>query len=327
MARSLANDYEILFASSEKYSQYIEKEGFSQFPYQALDEKYIMQCASEFTFDWINEKNLTQQFDQQVALIKKYEPKLVLGDMSITLKMAAESTNVKFVSLVNSYMTSYYQPVRQISRKHPQFEFKKKVPVKVFDFITIFAEKFQHYKVHAAFKSIRKKYALQNKYFFLDEFEGDETWICDDMSLFPMTKIPSSFKIVGPLIYHSNEDESELLEALDKTKENILVTMGSTGNWQEVNFLNEEKFRKYNLIVLGDLENVLYQKWFIKRDFADLNTLLPHTKLLIFHGGNGTLYQGLKHKVKMLCFPVHFEQEWNVHQLEKMNLIDDSILR
>ncbi|RYF20266.1 MAG: hypothetical protein EOO42_12735 [Flavobacteriales bacterium] len=38
---------------------------------------------------------------------------------------------------------------------------------------------------------------------------------------------------------------------------------------------------------------------------------------MICHGGNGTLYLGILTNVYMLCLSSHFEQEWNVHALEK----------
>ncbi|MBK6523543.1 MAG: hypothetical protein IPG08_15185 [Sphingobacteriaceae bacterium] len=42
--------------------------------------------------------------------------------------------------------------------------------------------------------------------------------------------------------------------------------------------------------------------------------------------GNGTIYHGIENKTPMLFVTTHFEQEWNVQQLEALELgkcIDD----
>ena len=326
LAKKWSNSYEIWFAGSSKYEVYIIKEGFKQFNFKGIDENEVMSNSNEFRFDWLNEKNLESQFLAQIEIIEKYQPDVVMGDMSVTLKMAAAYCKVKFIGLVNSYMTPYYQPIRKISRKHPDYEMIKNIPSFILNPMTKMIEKIYHYKIHKAFKSLRSKYHLKSYYFFNDELQGDETLICDDPILFPLKKIPSNYQVIGPLIYEFDSDETDLLVQLQPGKKTIVVTMGSTGNWQEVAYLNDEKYRIFNLVILGDSKDVLYQPWMIKKAFANLDKILPFSNLLIFHGGNGTLYTGLKHKIKMKCYPSHFEQEWNVDRLDKNGWLDNEEL-
>ena len=50
----------------------------------------------------------------------------------------------------------------------------------------------------------------------------------------------------------------------------------------------------------------------------NIDEAMKVTNLMICHGGNGTIYYGLRHGVYMLCITSHFEQEWNVHALERI---------
>jgi UDP:flavonoid glycosyltransferase YjiC (YdhE family) len=326
LAKKWSGTYEIWFAGSSKYEDYITKEGFRIFNFKGIDEHEVMKSSNQFLFDWLNEKNLESQFLEQIQIIQTYQPEVVMGDMSVTLKMAAEYCKVKYISLVNSYMTPYYLPVRKISRKHPNYKIVKYFPAPILNPLTKLIERIYHYKIHKAFKLLRSQYSLQSYYFFLDELQGDETLICDDVVLFPLKKTPPTYRVIGPLIYQVDEEEATLVAQLRPDKKTVVVTMGSTGNWKEVAFLNDEKYNIFNLVILGDSKNILYQPWMIKKSFADLEKILPHSSLLIFHGGNGTLYTGIKFKVKMKCYPSHFEQEWNVDRLEKKGWIDHAVL-
>ncbi len=54
--------------------------------------------------------------------------------------------------------------------------------------------------------------------------------------------------------------------------------------------------------------------------FLDHNSILPFAKVMICHGGNGTIYQALAHGVPVLGITSMFEQEWNMQQVRQHGL-------
>jgi UDP:flavonoid glycosyltransferase YjiC (YdhE family) len=320
LAKKLRNQYEIQFAYSRSYNHFVEKEGFNYFHCKGFDPVQVMDCVKRFDFSWLNEKDLEDVFKSQLECIRILKPSAVLGDTAPTLKMAAEKTGVLYYSLMNGYMSKYYSHIRKLSRTHPAYKYSLKLPGEVFDFITQKAESIAFYLVHKPFKKLRKKYKLLQFKSYLDELEGDTNLICDLPELFPQKKLPGNYRTISPL-FHSSFNESDNLPInLDSSKKTIFVSMGSSGDWEQVKFLNDPYYTKYNIVTAADYHRIIDAPHIIRENFVNASSLFPYTDLVICHGGNGTIYQALSFGVPLLCITSHFEQEWNVHGLERLNL-------
>jgi UDP:flavonoid glycosyltransferase YjiC (YdhE family) len=318
LARIFKKRYAILFAHSESYSSFVENEGFGTFKCKNFEAREVMECAVKFDFSWLNEVILEELFLDQVRCLTELKPTFVIGDTSPTLKMATEKIGIKYVSLMNGYMSRYYEKVRKLSRTHPAYKYSQQLPENVIDWITKFAERLAFHNVHKPFKKIRKKYSLSKQDSYLKELEGDQNLICDLPELFPQKVLPSNYKWIAPL-FHSNSKVSsrQVVHQLDPEKKTIFVSMGSSGDWSKVSFLNDEYFKKFNIITAADRFKVLNGQHIIKEHFVNANNLFPSTDLVICHGGNGTIYQALFFGIPVLCKTSHFEQEWNVQAIER----------
>ena len=254
----------------------------------------------------------------QVRVIDEMKADLVIGDMAPTLKMAAQFTGVHHISLLNGYMTKYYQFTRKISRTHKAYDLLKMFPEPLENLFTSLGEGLAFRHIQKTFNQIRKKYSLDKVKDYLSEMEGDETFICDSLALFPLKPLPATYKVLGPLIYDvPSMDEQALNEAIAH-RPVICVCMGSTGDWESLRFLNDPYYSRYAVIATSDKEQVLSASHIISFPFINLDQVLKRCKLMICHGGNGTIYTGIKNEVFMLCLPSHFEQEWNISALEKI---------
>lgn len=320
LARHLSPYFKIRFAYHPAYSHFIEREGFTSFNCHTLNENDILENVKEFDFSWLNGQNLEAMFKSQVAVIQDLNPVAVLGDAMPTLKMAAEYTGVHYLSLINAYMSHYYAGKRSLSKTHFAYKYVSKLPAAVKDFITEQGEALAFKQVHLPFKKLREKYLLQPQHHYLNEIEGDQTLVCDLDGLFPLKDAPANFYRIGPLLYSNTIHDDTILPVPAPEKKTIYVSMGSSGNWEDVAFLNKKHYRKYNIIATGDSNNVLTAPHIIKQNFIDAAKVLPMADLVICHGGNGTLYQALSYGVPILCNATHFEQEWNVDALQKSGL-------
>lgn len=314
------SEYEVLFAHSEKYNMYVERAGFKSFFVEHFDSDMVMQQAAEFKFSWLNYNDIERIYTSQVKAITEHKPCMVISDTAPTLKMAAEKTNAKHVSLMNAYMCKYYDGTRGVSRTHYSYQHLQKLPPNVAKLITRLAEKAAFNNIHKPFKQLRKLNNLGKKKNYLDELEGDENLICDSSEIFQLRNAPANYRFIGPLSYNNTTIESTLIQSLDTNKPVICVCLGSSGNWPAIKFLAQEKYAIANWIIAGDLTKQLQAPHLSHRDFINLNTILPLCDLLICHGGNGTIYEGLKHKKQMLFFTNHFEQEWNAQRLSELGL-------
>lgn len=319
LARHLSPYFKIKFAGHPEYNHFVEKEGFAFFDSIYMDEKEVMQDVNDFNFSWLNEKDLEISFRSQATAIENLKPMAVLGDAVPSLKMAAEYTGVHYISLINSYMSRHYAHVRNISRTHPAYPFVSKLPAALKKFLITQGEAMAFRQVHKPFKELRTKYNLKPVNHYLSEIEGDRTLLCDMQCIFPTQALPGSFISIGPLIYSGGFQKSKL-PCISPDKKTIYVSMGSTGNWKNVLFLNDPFYSKFNVITASDKENILDAPHITKTAFLDVRDFFPAVDLVICHGGNGTIYQALQYGIPLLCKTAHFEQEWNVAGLQNAGL-------
>lgn len=311
-------EYEIYFLSAKEYNAFVFEHGYQVFDGKQFNAEEVMQCSNRFDFSWLNATDLEEVMLDQVRAIKALKADLVIGDMAPSLKMAATLTSVHHISLLNGYMTKYYQFTRKISKRHKAYGLLQALPPSLENIFTGLGERLAFYHIQKNFNQVRKKHGLPLLADYLIEIEGDETFICDSPILFPLKSLPKSYKVVGPLIYDVPPMSEHLLNSAIGDKPVICICMGSTGNWEALRFLNDDYYSKYAVITTGDAKKVLSASHIISFSFINLDQVLQRTKLMICHGGNGTVYTGIKNNVFMLCLSSHFEQEWNISAVEKM---------
>ena len=312
------DEYEVLFLDSPQFNSYIHRHDYNTFKAEQFDARKVMECAAKFDFSWLNEQDIERVFLSQANAIEKYKPYLVIGDTAPALKMAAEINGVEYIALMNGYMTKYYAYTRKLSITHKAYKYSQKVPEKYFDKITEFAENLSFGVVHKPFRKLRKKYGLKKFKSYLDEMEADKNLVCDLPELFPQKELPAHYALIPSLFYNDQSSEEALIKQIPTNKPLICICMGSTGDWESLRFLNDPYYSRYTILTAADTNRVLHADHIIARDFVNLNQVLDKAKLLICHGGNGTIYYGLLKGLYMFCISSHFEQEWNIHALQRI---------
>lgn len=311
---------EVLFASSRHYDHFVRQAGYQTFDAEHFDAAGVMACAAKFDFSWLNKKDIERVFLSQVKAITALKPGRVIGDTSPALKMAAEYTQVPCTALMNGYMSRYYALVRALPQTHPGHAYLSRLPPAVSNAIIRLAERISFRSVHRPFRQLRRQYGLKAVFDYLSEMEGDTNLICDEAWLFPQKALPQHYRLIGPLLYASGDNETALISGLPPGKKVILVCMGSSGSWEPLRFLSSPQYAGFTILTAGDTAAVIRGDHVIARRFVSLPAILPHCSLLICHGGNGSIYQGIKHKLPVLCLTSHFEQEWNVQRLQELGL-------
>ena len=310
--------YDIHFAASDVYDHYVQRAGYKSFPCEQFDAERVMEDSRRFDFAWLNDADINRVFNSQLECIRDLQPEQVIGDMAPTLRMAAELTGVRYISLQNGYMTPYCVGCRSLPTKHPAYGYFHRLPKNLLDRLTAYGETLAFKRIHKPFGRIRQRNKLKQFDSYLDEMQGDENLICDLPELFPQKNLPANFRFIAPLIYRESTSENTWLGEVDRSRPVIVVSMGSTGQWERLQFLNSDIYSAFTIITAGDKSAVLDASHIIARPFVDMAEVLAISDLMICHGGNGTIYHGLQASVFMLCLTSHFEQEWNVKALERL---------
>jgi len=314
-ALELKDYFDIYIRQSDKYSNWIKEAGLKTFNCIDLIAETALEKIGNFDFSWLNAKDLETVYLEQRKVINEFNPVFVIGDTSFTLKMAAETTKTQYLSILNGYSTKYYKFTRMLAPSHPVFPFISWFPDFLLEPMVKLGEAYNFSNILKEFNKVRSKYELDKSDYYLDELSGNMNFICDLPELFPQKNLPDNYYFIGPLFPENTKNEKQLIERLNSNKETILVTIGSSKEWHHLSFLNNDIFSKFNIIVVGDKSNILSAPFFIKTSFVNFNEILPKVDLVICHGGNGTLYNALIHKIPVLCYESHLEQTWNVQRI------------
>jgi UDP:flavonoid glycosyltransferase YjiC (YdhE family) len=326
LAKHLQLYYNIKFLHSSRYHSFVLEAGFDTFECAALDAEKVQRSVQSFDFSWLNESDLSYIYKKQVEVIGKLKPQAVLGDMSPTLKMAAEKTGTHYLSLINGYMSKHYAYVRRMPKSYPLYKLFNLLPPSLFSFFTNVGEHMYFHDIHRPFSKIRKRAGLSIKHSYMQELEGDTNLLCDLQELFPQRDLPSNYYLIPPLFHKLDDNENGAIRRLDARKKTLYVSMGSTGNWNDVSFLNHSTYEKFNIVTAGNSGNVIHGSNVFSYPFINSARLFNITDIVICHGGNGTFYQALSFGIPVLCKTSHLEQGYNVDGLERLQLgksIDD----
>jgi UDP:flavonoid glycosyltransferase YjiC (YdhE family) len=320
LAQYLNSYFEIQFLFSERYISFIEGEGYSTFNCASFNADKVQEGVRKFDFSWLNEQDIEKVYLDQVRIINELKPAVVLADTVPTLRMAAEKTGTTYLTLTNGYMTSYYANVRKMPGSHPLYKYIKVLPGPLAKQLIKKGEALAFEKIHQPFRKVRERYGLAFKQSYQQETEGDVNLICDLPELYPQKNLPPNYHFIPALFYEAKIDSVEIINKLDKNKKTLFVSMGSTGEWNNVSFLNDLFFTRYNIITAGDLLKVVKTTNVVAASFVNIRHVFPFVDLVLCHGGNGTIYQALSYGLPILCKTSHFEQEWNVEAIEQLKL-------
>lgn len=320
LALFLPEDYELYFPAHPYYSAILEPR-INLFACENFKAAEVMQAAKNFDFSWLNKKNIERIYRAQVACLLLHQADFVISDASPSLRMAAETVGVPMLSVLNGYMSRYYERVRQLSRTHVAFQLLKALPPGLAKNITEKAERLALKKVHLPFRSIRRDYGLSTQRDYLSECEGELTLICDRPELFPQKNLPVSFRFVGPL-FHSSTSALTNISWKKVHSKRLVVSYGSTGDSEHFKFLASPLFSSYEILFAG-CSSAPDAPHIRAISFTNLVPLLATAAILICHGGNGTTSAALAAGIPSLCITTHFEQEWNVQGLEAMGFGED----
>lgn len=314
LADAIKNFATCIFAT-EKFSKLIKSRHYESAHYKSLSSEMIIKMGQQNDSSWVSAKNLEPVIEDQIQLIKVIKPDYIINDYSFTAHLAAEHLNIPCVSLINGLFSNQLAIQKPIPLTHPLAKFKFLIP----NFIIRAGQNIIFKILHRPYRQIRKKRGLSLKNrTFMDEFKGDISLILDSNEFAPQTHLPPNTFFLGPIYHTDTKVENLILESLDPNKKTLLVNMGSSGSTEQVQFLNDEYFCKYNVLIVGDHSECLSAPQFIKAKFLSLESVLPKVDLVFNQGGTGNIFQSLAHGVPIFCYPTFFEQDWNSLRVQEL---------
>ncbi|MBX7255072.1 MAG: hypothetical protein K1Y02_01830 [Candidatus Hydrogenedentes bacterium] len=237
---------------------------------------------------------LHEIIESHVEIIRREKPDIVVGDSSVSASTSAYITGIPVACVQGAYFLDHIN-------SNPYY----RMHLRSWDRWNLEPMRRRVYKRHGV-KPVNAMRLLCS----IPILSPDLPTLYD-----PSPRCPH-YHTVGPILFDHPAPPPEWMDELDDGTPNIYVSMGSTGIFDT--FLNRtyEALGKlpYRFLVTtgGQVSKDTMQQApanFRFAEFAHGGDILRHCAAMVYHGGNGTMYQGLAAGVPMVAVPAHLEQE------------------
>jgi len=310
--------HDVAFASDGEYMRLPRDAGFPVCGARALAPDHVLACSRSGRVNWWDLEEIERMVDDELRVFRELDPDLVIGDFRLTLSSSCERHGVPFASVLNASWTNYFAaPLRApehlvVTRLLGRSLTTRLLPLVKSTILWLDARPFRRY---------RRRHGLSPRGNIWDVWRGDLNLMVDTPDYGPTRDLPDSFHYVGPTIWEPDLPPPPWLEELDPRRPTLYFTMGSTGH---------ARFFELAMELFGDSDfqvlmttagmasfDTVPDNVFVA-DFAPGSALMAIADLVVCQGGNGTIYQALRHGVPIIGIPTMHDQEFNLDRVESL---------
>lgn len=310
--------WQVVLASDPRYMHLVGPLGFEVLDIQTMPAARFQHAISTGgpIFDF---PTLDRYVSDDLKLLARTQPQLVVGDFRISLSVSARRAQVPFVNLTNAY----WSPLARIRRLVPEFAWVQRTGAPL---AQLAFSGFQRigYALHAVpVNRIRRLHGMHSigHDFRAALMDGDLTLFADVPDIIPMAELPARQRFIGPVPWSPNVPLPAWwadIERRNADRPLVYVSLGSSG---------PEDVLPRVLQALADLPvDVMASAAGRQRIAATANVrvadMLPGdlacelADLVICNGGSPGTYQALMHGKPVVGLATNMDQFLNMAAVE-----------
>lgn len=262
---------------------------------------------------------LTHYVEEDLALIARVRPDLVVGDFRLSLAVSAPLRHVPYAAVVNAY----WSPYAEIDYPVPDLAMTRILGVaraqKLFDVVRPLA-----FALHARpLNRVRRKFGLPSLGPDLRQAYswGDYTLYADLPELVSIPHLPANHRHLGPVLWSTKTALPEWWGRLSEDKPLVFLSLGSSGQASLVPMALGALSRlpltvavaTAGKVVLADAPENAHVTDFLPIDIAS-----RRARLVICNGGSLSTYQSLASGVPVIGICSNMDQLLNMRAVERL---------
>lgn len=259
---------------------------------------------------------------EEVRLIEAFQPDVVVGDFRPTAAISSRLAGVPYVSVVNGYVTDYFDPVDVLIP-----EAQSVLRHKIASVIGCGIQAVQKRSLAAPFRQVARHHRLKGLDSLYDFLAGDLTLIADLPEFCPLPQLPASYHYVGPLVWEgAGETTPVYLETRDRSRPLLYATIGNTGQESLLQRVVEayRDDKTFDVVATTgqyvDPSRIPSAKNIHVERFIPGSLVLQQCVAAIHCGGNGTTYQVIANGVPAVVVPFNNDQTINAWLIKRRRL-------
>ena len=319
LAKALDPDlYEIVVASDPRYLALERPFDCTFHPIRSVPSAEFAQALARGK-PLYSVETLTQYVEDDLALLDRIKPDLVVGDFRLSLAVSAPLRHIPYAAVVNAY----WSPYADIAYPVPDLPMTRFLGVqlaqKLFDAVRPIA-----FALHARpLNRVRRKFGLpqlgpdlRNSYTW-----GDYTLYADIPEVAPTHNLPAHHRYLGPVLWSAKNPLPDWWNSLPEDKPVVFLTLGSSGQADLLPIaLSGLSQLPVTVIVatagkiaLADVPTNAYIT-----DYLPVDVVTQRSQILISNGGSLTIYQALTSGVPVIGICSNMDQLLNMNALERL---------
>ncbi len=319
--------HEVVFAGESPKIKFIEQEGFSVLPLHEPDPDVLFGNIRKGKLRFMSDVEIERMIEADIALYREVKPDLILTDGRFTAPISTHIAGLRHAAIVNVSSTEYRAlPYIPFFEWIPEWFIKRNTGMwRMFGLLNLKLEMLVFDNVMNVFKKLSKRYNLKRTITATNCLTGkDITLLADIPEYFPTKNLPPNYHYIGPLTWKSNLPNPSWWPLHKNGKALVYITMGTTGIKDFFQII-------YNLLMKNDLLAVITTGGQIQNlstipdkliieDYVDGDLMMETSDVVVCHGGNGTIYQALRHGKPIIGIPTIPDQKFNMRRVETLGV-------
>ena len=268
---------------------------------------------------------LTRMIEADLELAGRIRPDVVLTDGRFSAGVSMQIGGYRHAAIVNVSSCEY--------RALPYIPFFEWIPRKLApegsalrtftNTINLSLEMTVFDAAMPDFSRLSRKHALKKGMTATNCLTGaDLTLLADIPQYFPTRNLPPDYQYVGPLGWELPQEAPSWWPPCLRPSPMVYVTMGTTGIpdfFQMLMELLEHEGMNAVITTGGQIQGLIPPSPFIHvEEFMDAERAIQASDAVICHGGNGSIYQALRHGRPIVGIPSIPDQKFNMRRVESL---------
>ncbi|MBD2463098.1 hypothetical protein H6G89_18850 [Oscillatoria sp. FACHB-1407] len=322
-----ARGHEIIFAGEGKCLDIVGHESFTVLELLDVPFEQIINAfrTTNFSLLYGNASEMEAYVQAELTLYQQIKPDLVLTDDRRTASISTAIANLPHIAVVNAHVTNYSQFPLLLPLLGSSVGYPLPAPLNTLLYQTQVKIERQVYNTALkGIQTVQRNYGLEPAFAYQVAQGKDLTLIADIPEFTPLHNPPQTFHYVGPITWQSSLPAPQFLEQFKSYPKRAYLVLGSGGFKEFFKYLSVFERSDFAIaIAAGELVHEapahLPKNVFVER-YINADLLLPHCDAIVCHGGNGTVYQALRHGVPVIAIPFHNEQDYNARRVQQLGL-------
>lgn len=314
------NRYKIFFATDPRYNELFPGLSGCRYDIWSVSSEDFLHALSSGSPVYSN-RTLERYVEDDLELIDKLKPDLIVGDFRLSLSVSARIRNIPYATISNAYWCVYSSNKYTV----PQLPMTRLLGVGLsqvlFDMVRPFV-----FGLHCIpMNNVRRKYGLKSLGHDLRAVytDADEVLLADVPDYFPISEEAVNHRYLGPVLWSPSHKIPSWWKDVDRTRPVVYVTLGSSGCIELLPCVLEALSRLPVTVIATTAgrsvlesipDNVLVSE-FIPGDEAT-----GMAALVICNGGSLTTYQAIQNGTPILGIVSNLDQHLNMYYLSRAGI-------